>query len=105
LLIATLERDAYDFEALVILARVLLDLNRSADAIAAAERVVAFRPDHSAAHYQLGVALARERRYREAVKHWEKCIALDPAGPLAGKARTHARTALDLVHIFAGEAA
>ena len=105
LLIGTLERDPYDFEALVILARVLLDLNRAADAIAAAQRVVAFRPEHGAAHYQLGVALARERRYREAVQQWERCIAIDPSGPLAAKARTHARTAMDLVHIFAGEAA
>jgi tetratricopeptide (TPR) repeat protein len=104
LLIATLDRDPYDFEALVLLARVLLGLNRPSDAIAASERVIAFRPDHIAAHYQLGVALARERRYREAVRHWERCIALDPAGPLAAKARMHARTALDLVHIFAGEA-
>ena len=104
LLISTLERDPYDFEALVLLARVLLGLNRPPDAIAASERVVAFRPDHIAAHYQLGVALARERRYREAVRHWERCIGIDPAGPLAAKARTHVRTALDLVHIFAGEA-
>ena len=64
-----------------------------------------FRPDHVAAHYCFGVALARERRYREAVQHWERCIALDPSGPHASQARMHARTALDLVHIFAGEAA
>jgi tetratricopeptide (TPR) repeat protein len=105
LLITALERDAYDFEALVLLSRVLLDMDQAADARQAAARVVAFRPEHVAAHYHLGVALARERRYREAVQHWERCIGLDPSGPLAAKARMHARTALDLVHIFAGEAA
>ena len=105
LLVATLERDPFDFEALVILARVLLDLGRAADAAAAATRVVRFRPEHVAAHYQLGAALARQRRYREAVQHWERCIVLEPSGPLAAKARQHARTAQDLVHIFAGEAA
>jgi len=105
LLIAALERDAYDFEALVLLSRVLLDMDNAADARQAAARVVAFRPEHVGAHYHLGVALARERRYREAVQHWERCISLDPSGPLAAKARMHARTALDLVHIFAGEAA
>jgi len=52
-----------------------------------------------------GVALARERRYREAVRHWEQCIALDPAGPLAARARAHSRTALDLMRIFSSEAA
>lgn len=105
LLIGTLERDPYDFEALILLSHVLLDLNRSSDAIHAAERVTAFRPDHVAAHYHLGVALARERRYREAVQHWEQVIALDADGPLAAKARMHGRTAQDLMHIFAGEAA
>jgi cytochrome c-type biogenesis protein CcmH/NrfG len=67
--------------------------------------VVRFEPENVPAHYVLGVALAREKRYREAVKHWERVIALEPAGPYAAKARSHARTALDLVHIFAGEAA
>lgn len=105
LLIATLEHDPYDFEALVLLARVLLDANRPADAFAACGRVVRFQPEHVAARYFLGVALARDRRYREAVQQWEQCIALDPSGPHAAKARSHARTALDLVHIFAGAAA
>ena len=104
-LIATLGRDAFDFEALVLLARVLLGSNRAVDALTACERVARFEPDHLAANYYLGVALARERRYREAVQRWERCITLDSSGPYAQKARTHARTALDLVHIFAGEAA
>jgi len=30
------------------------------------------------------------------VQQWERCIGLDPAGPLAAKARTHARTALEM---------
>ena len=67
--------------------------------------MVRFQPEHVAARYFLGVALARERRYREAVQQWEQCISLDSSGPYAAKARSHARTALDLVHIFAGEAA
>jgi cytochrome c-type biogenesis protein CcmH/NrfG len=105
LLVATLERDPYDFEALVLLSRVLLDVGHVGDAVAAAARVVRVRPDHVAADYYLGVALARERRYREAVDHWHQCIALAPSGVLAPKARAHARTAQDLVHIFASEAA
>jgi tetratricopeptide (TPR) repeat protein len=104
-LVLLLERDAYDLDALALLARVLLDLGRPADAHTAAARVLRFRPDHPGAHFYSGLALARERHYREAVQHWERCIALDPSGPYAAKARGHARTALDLVHIFAGEAA
>jgi tetratricopeptide (TPR) repeat protein len=105
LLVAMLARDPYDFEALILLARVLLDQGRDADARAAAERVVRFQPDHAAARYHLGLALARERRYRDAVAQWEQVIVLEPAGPLAAQARAHARTARDLVHIFVGEAA
>jgi cytochrome c-type biogenesis protein CcmH/NrfG len=104
-LVAALDRDPYDFDALVLLSQVLLDLDRSADAAAASERVVRFQPENAAAHYHLGIALARERRYREAVQHWERCITLEPSGPYAAKARGHSRTAGDLVHIFAGEAA
>ncbi|MFI5280235.1 MAG: tetratricopeptide repeat protein [Gemmatimonadales bacterium] len=104
-LVTSLDRDPYDFDALVLLAQVLLDLDRPADAAAASERVVRFQPDNAAAHYHLGIALARERRYREAVQHWEKCITLEPSGPYAAKAISHSRTASDLVHIFAGEAA
>jgi len=104
-LIGVLGRDPYDFEALVLLAQVLLDRGREADARAATERVVRFQPDHVGARYHLGLALARERRYREAIAEWERVIALEPSGPLAHQARAHARTARDLVHIFAGEAA
>jgi hypothetical protein len=52
-----------------------------------------------------GVVLARLKRYREAVGFWERVVALDPGGPFAQQARRHARTALDLHHIFRAEAA
>jgi tetratricopeptide (TPR) repeat protein len=104
-LIAVLGRDPYEFEALVLLAQVLLERGMESDARSAAERVVRFQPDHVGARYQLGLALARERRYHEAIVEWDRVIALEPSGPLAQQARAHARTARDLVHIFAGEAA
>jgi tetratricopeptide (TPR) repeat protein len=104
-LIALLERDPYDFEALVLLSQALLSQGRDGDARAAVERVVRFQPEHAAARYHLGLALAHERRYREAVAEWDRVIALDPAGPYAQQARSHARTARDLVHIFADQAA
>jgi tetratricopeptide (TPR) repeat protein len=104
-LVAVLERDAFDLEALLLLAQVLLADGRAADARAACERVTRFNPAHVGAHFHLGLALARERRYGEAVAQWERVVALEPGGPFAQAARTHTRTALDLVHIFAGEAA
>jgi cytochrome c-type biogenesis protein CcmH/NrfG len=104
-LIAQLENDPYDFEALVLLARCLLERGRDGDARSALERVVRFEPDHAGARYYLGLALARERRYREAVAEFDRVIALEPSGPLAQQARAHARTARDLAHVLAGEAA
>jgi cytochrome c-type biogenesis protein CcmH/NrfG len=55
--------------------------------------------------FQLGVALARVHRYGDAVEAWEKVTRLEPAGPFAQRARIHARTALDLKHIFTSDAA
>ena len=55
--------------------------------------------------FHTGVALARMHRYAEAVEAWEQVTRLDPGGPFAQRARRHARTALDLQHIFATDAA
>src|SRR5213079_2904423 len=86
-----LEQDPYDLLALLLLGRALLDDKRDAQAVEAL--------------FQLGVALARLHRYGEAVQAWEKVTRIDPGGPFAQAARAHARTALDLKHIFASDAA
>ena len=44
------------------------------------------------------------RRYVEAVRVWERVVQLNASGPFAQAARTHARSARDLQHIFAGAA-
>jgi len=67
--------------------------------------VLKFDPEHVAALFNEGVVLACLRRYREAVSAWERVTRLDPSGPFAQRARTHARTALDLQHIFTSDAA
>jgi hypothetical protein len=36
------------------------------------------------------------------VQAWERVIQLDPQGPFANEARSRARSARDLQHIFAG---
>ncbi len=90
---------------LLCLGRALLDDKRDAQALEAFRRVLKFDPDHVEALFQAGVALARLHRYGEAVQTWEKVTRLDPAGPFAQRARMHARTALDLQHIFASDAA
>ncbi len=100
-----LEQDPYDLLALLLLGRALLDDRRDAQALEAFQRALKFDPEQVEALFQLGVALARLHRYGEAVQAWEKVTRTDPGGPFAQAARAHARTALDLKHIFASDAA
>src|SRR6185312_9115063 len=100
-----LEQDPYDLAALLLLGRALLDDKRDAQALEAFQRALKFDPEQVEALFQLGVALARVHRYGEAVQAWEKVTRVDPGGPFAQAARAHARTALDLKHIFASDAA
>src|SRR5439155_1126920 len=100
-----LEQDPYDLDALLLLGRALLDDKRTDASVEAFRRVLKFDPEHMGALFHLGVALARVHRYAEAVEAWEKVTRLDPGGPFAQRARMHARTALDLQHIFASDAA
>jgi tetratricopeptide (TPR) repeat protein len=100
-----LEQDPYDLEALILLGRTLLEDKRLTAALEAFRRVLKFDPDDVAALFHEGVVLARLRRYREAVHRWEQVTRLDPSGPYAQRARMHARTAVDLQHIFTSDAA
>ncbi|HUK21091.1 MAG TPA: tetratricopeptide repeat protein [Gemmatimonadales bacterium] len=104
-LASMLEDDPYDLKALLLLGRALLDDKRAEAAREAFRRVLKFDAEHVEAWFQLGVALALAHRYAEAVEAWEKVTRLDPSGPYAQRARAHARTALDLAHIFTSEAA
>src|SRR5205823_4709720 len=100
-----LEQDPYDLPALLLLGRALLDDKRDAQALEAFRRALKFDPEQVEALFQLGVVLARLHRYAEAVEAWEKVTRVDPGGPFAQRARVHARTALDLQHIFDSDAA
>jgi tetratricopeptide (TPR) repeat protein len=100
-LIRLLEADPYELEALTALGRALLEDGRTAQALEAFERVLRFDPEHAGALYYEGAALARQRQFDQAVQAWERVVQLDPAGPYASQARTRARSARDLQHIFA----
>jgi cytochrome c-type biogenesis protein CcmH/NrfG len=47
--------------------------------------VVRLRPDSSDAHLNLGVALAKQRRFAEAATEFEAVLRLDPANSTAKK--------------------
>jgi len=102
LLVPLLETDPYDLEALAALGHALLEDGRPRQAVEALERVLRFDPEHRAALFHRGAAHARQRRFDDAVNDWERVIQLDPSGPLAADARSRARSARDLQHIFAG---
>jgi len=103
-LIRLLETDPWELEALTALGRALLEDGRTTQALEAFARVLRFDPDHAGALYHTGAALARQRRFDEAVEAWERVVQLDPAGQYAGQARSRARSARDLQHIFAASA-
>src|SRR5258705_5495826 len=95
-----LEQDPYDLDALLLLGRALLDDKQNEEALAAFRRVLKFDIEHAGALFYLGATLARLQRYSEAVDAWERVTRIDPGGPFAQRARMHARTAVDLQHIF-----
>jgi superkiller protein 3 len=96
--------EPWDLDALLLLARALVDDARPERALEALDRVLRFDPNHDGGLFHQGVALARLRRYEEAVRAWERVVRVAPAGAFAQAARTHARSARDLAHIFAGAA-
>jgi cellulose synthase operon protein C len=100
-LVRVLETDPYELEALTALGRALLEDGRTVQALEAFERVLRFDAEHAGALYYQGAALARQRQFDQAVQAWERVVQLDPAGPYASQARTRARSARDLQHIFA----
>jgi tetratricopeptide (TPR) repeat protein len=100
-LVRYLEADSYDLEALTALGRSLLEDGRTTQALEAFERVLRFDPEHAGALYHQGAALARQRHFEQAVAAWERVVQVDPAGPYAAQARSRARSARDLQHIFA----
>jgi cytochrome c-type biogenesis protein CcmH/NrfG len=81
-----------------------MDDKRADAALQAFQRLLKYDPEHLGALFHLGVVLARLHRYGEAVEAWETVTRLDPASSYAQRARLHARTALDLQHIFAYDA-
>jgi tetratricopeptide (TPR) repeat protein len=95
-----LQRDAYNFDALIALGEALLEMRRVADAAVAFRRVLAFDPDNVGAIFYEGVLLAEQKRYQEAIARWDRVVDLEPAGEFARRARRESRSAADLLKVF-----
>ena len=73
-------------------------------ALEAFERVLRFDPEHAGALYHRASRWRGSGSSSDAVEAWERVVQLDPAGPYAAQARSRARSARDLQHIFAAAA-
>lgn len=102
LLVAVLQRDPWNLDALASLGESLFLCGRRDDARMAFARLLRFDPDNAGALYFEGVLLAELRQFDAALDRWSTVIALEPAGDFARRARRDTRTALDLQRIFAG---
>ncbi len=100
LLVEALKSDPTDLETLLALGQALLDDGRTERAIEAFNRLIAFDDANVGAHFYRGAALARCRKYTEALREWDFVIRVDQDGRFAREAKKHTRTALDLKHIF-----
>ena len=102
-LVELLTTDPYAVEALVLLGKVLFEQGRIDEALEGFGRALRFDPEHPAALFHSGDVLARKRRFEDAVEAWDRVSQIDPSGPFAAPARSRARSARDLQHIFAAQ--
>ena len=69
------------------MAAVLMSQGRHAAALASAQQVIARYPDDAKAHYLVGLGLFRLNRKADALRHYDRALALDPNLPLAREQR------------------
>jgi tetratricopeptide (TPR) repeat protein len=69
------------------LGNVLDELERSDESIAAYLQAIALAPRYGDAHYNLALAYERKGELRLALRHWQRYLRLDRAGPWADHAR------------------
>jgi tetratricopeptide (TPR) repeat protein len=98
-----LQRDLYNFDAMIALGETLIELRRMADATMAFRRVLAFDPENVGAMFYEGVLLADQKQYAEAIARWNRVVELEPAGEFARRARREVRSAHELRTVFGGK--
>ena len=94
LLVDLLALDPYEFDALMLLAEILIEDGRKAEARHALERVLRFEPDHLAALYHIGGIRLMAKEYDDAMDAWQRILVLDPASEYAQRARSQLRSSL-----------
>ena len=64
--------------ALFNLAKILINRGGYAEGVASAQKLIAHNPDHARAHHMVGLGLFRLNRKAEALRHYDRALALDP---------------------------
>jgi tetratricopeptide (TPR) repeat protein len=100
LLVELLQRDSYNFDAIIALGETLIEMRRMKDAAMAFRRVLAFDADNVGALFYEGVLLADQKNFPEAIARWDRVVDLEPAGEFARRARKESRSAADLLKVF-----
>jgi tetratricopeptide (TPR) repeat protein len=101
-LVDLLGADPYDLDALVLLARTLVQDGRPDRGLEATERVLRFAEGHPGALFVRGEAFAALRRLEDATSTWEALVRSEPTSSWAAEARSRLRSARDLLHILSG---
>ena len=65
------------------LAAVLINQKRYTEGVAAAQKMIAHYPNNAQAHHMVGFGLFHLNRKAEALRHYDRALALDPNLPLA----------------------
>ncbi len=64
--------------ALFNLAKILINRGWYAEGVASAQKLIAHNSDHARAHHMVGLGLFRLNRKAEALRHYDRALALDP---------------------------
>lgn len=91
---------AHTDDVLLSVGRSLLQMAQFGEALAVFDQVLVHQPSQTAALFHRGVALAKLRRYGEALEDWEVVGRTDPESELGEASRRHARSARQLAALF-----
>jgi tetratricopeptide (TPR) repeat protein len=76
-----LRQDPGDIDTLLALGRLLVDMNRPAEAGEKFRRVLEIEPDNADAHFELGLLAERQGHADEALMQFDVVVRLDPSYP------------------------
>ncbi len=87
-----------DEKALCNLGSLYMKNRKVGEAVAQFSRALEENPHSALAHYNLAIAFAEEKIYREAILEWEAAVAADPDGDIGGRSRENIKIVQGLIN-------